>query len=167
MTRRGCSREEAVLAAALEGPGTPVAAELTEHLAACEHCRDLHVIVSALQDDHAMALADARVPSAGQMWWRAELRARQEAAAVAARPITVVTGVAIACLAGLLASVAGILAWWLRDSLATPAAQWLATDVTAVSAWPLPDGARVVLWLVAGLLLLATPLVLYMAFREE
>ena len=167
MTRRGCTREDAVLAAALEAPGTPVPADLAEHLAACDHCRDLHVIASALQDDHATALAEARVPSAGQTWWRAELRARQEAAAVAARPITIVTGVAVACLIGLFASVAGVLAWWLRDSLATPAAQWLTADVSTVSAWPLPDGARVVLWLAAGILLLATPLLLYVAFREE
>ena len=167
MMRRGCPREDAVLAAALEASDAPMPSELADHLAACEKCRDLHVIASALQDDHASELAEARVPSAGQTWWRAELRARQEAAVVAARPITVVTGVAIACLVGLLASVTGVIAWWLRDSLGTPAAQWLTSEASAVSAWALPDGARVLLWLVAGVLLLATPVVLYMAFREE
>ena len=34
-------------------------------------------------------LADTRLPSAGQVWWRAQVRARHEAAAVAARPVMV------------------------------------------------------------------------------
>ena len=34
-------------------------------------------------------LADTRLPAAGQVWWRAQMRARHEAAAVAARPVMV------------------------------------------------------------------------------
>ena len=84
MMRRACAHEDAVLAAALDTTrATPDA--VLAHLEACDSCRDLHTIASALHDDHAMALAEAHVPSAGQAWWRAELRARQEATALAAR----------------------------------------------------------------------------------
>ena len=167
MSRGTCPHEDAVLAAPLEGPDVPLSRELVDHLVTCESCRDLHVIASALHDDHAAAMAEARLPSAGQVWWRAELRARQEAATAAARPITVVTGVALACVVGLFASVAGVLVWWLRDAFATPAAQLVTSSVATASSWPVPDGARVLLWLIAGVLLLATPVVLYVAFREE
>jgi len=80
MMRRACAHEDAVLVAALDTTrATPDA--VLAHLEACDSCRDLHTIASALHDDHAMALAEAHVPSAGQAWWRAELRARQEATA--------------------------------------------------------------------------------------
>ena len=166
MSAPSCLREEAVLAAALETPRGPLSDELTAHLATCESCRDLHTIASALQDDQAEALAEARVPSAGQAWWRAEIRARQEAAAVASRPITIATGLAAACLIGVLASVAGVLVWWLQDSLAGPAAHVLANGLSGAP-WAVPTGMRLLLWLVAAVLCVATPLVLYVALREE
>ena len=165
MIPRPCPREEAVLAAALDAGSRPADADLLAHLDGCQGCRDLYRIASALHDDHAEHLAHARVPSAGQVWWRAELRARQEAAAVATRPITVATGIAAACLVGLLVSVAGALTWWLVGSLAAPATHVLGTVSTA-STWEALLGARAIVWFVAGLLL-ATPLVLYVAWREE
>jgi predicted anti-sigma-YlaC factor YlaD len=161
-----CTREDAVLAAALEAPRSPLSAELAEHLAACDSCRDLHIIAAALQDDQAEALADVRVPSAGQAWWRAEIRARQEAAVVAARPITVAAGLAAACLVGVLASVAGVLVWWLQDSLAIPATHVLGSGLSGAT-WAVPTGMRLLVWLVAGALCVVTPLVLYVALREE
>ena len=166
MRRPTCTREDAVLAAALDGRRGPLGDELAEHLAGCDSCRDLHTIASALQDDQADALAEARVPSAGQAWWRAEIRARQEAAMVAARPITIATGLAAACLIGLLASLAGVLAWWLQNSVAAPAAHVLGSSLT-VATWGAPTGMRLLVWLVTGALLVATPLVLYVALREE
>lgn len=167
MRARPCLHEEAVLAAAIEAPRAPLAADLAAHLAECDNCRDLHTIASALQDDQAEALAEARVPSAGQAWWRAEIRARQDAAAAAARPITVATGLAAACLIGLLASVAGVLGWWLQDSQAMPAAVQSVAAGLGSAAVSAPTSLRLALWLVAGVLLVATPVVLYVATRDE
>ncbi|WP_291981521.1 hypothetical protein [Luteitalea sp.] len=166
MTTRPCDHEEAVLAATLDASGRPLADALVAHLGACRSCRELHDIASVLHDDHATALVEARVPSAGQTWWRAELRARQDAAAMAARPITVVTGLAAACLIGLLASLTGLLAWWLQDAWTMPAtvqvmAGRLATAVVA------PTGVGLALWLALGVLLVATPLMLYVALRDD
>lgn len=166
MTPHACHREDAVLAAALETPRAPLSDELAAHLAQCDDCRNLHTIASALHDDHAAALADARVPSAGQTWWRAELRARQEAAALAARPITVVSGLAAACLVGALASVAGVLVWWLQGALVSPAAQML-VGTTSMSAEPGYSVLRLAVWLTVAALLVAMPVLLYVALREE
>lgn len=167
MRGRPCRHEDAVLAAAIEAPRAPLTADLASHLAECDDCRNLHTIASALQDDQVEALAEARVPSAGQAWWRAEIRARQDAAAAAARPITVATGLAAACLIGLLASVAGVLGWWLQDSLAMPAAVEAVASTLAAATWSAPTGLRVALWLVAGALLVATPVMLYVALHDE
>jgi predicted anti-sigma-YlaC factor YlaD len=164
---RTCAHEGAVLAAALAAPRAPLPDDLAAHLAGCDGCRDLHTIASALHDDQAEALADARVPSAGQAWWRAELRARQEAAATAARPITVATGLAIASLVGVFASLTGVLAWWLQEWLVIPAALPAATYSVASAALSAPTGLRLALWLVAGVLLVATPVLLYVALRDE
>jgi hypothetical protein len=49
----------------------------------------------------------ARVPTPEIIWWRAQMRARQEAASKAAQPIVFTQALAIAALIGLLVSVAG------------------------------------------------------------
>ena len=51
--------------------------------------------------------SDARVPTPEIVWWRAQMRAREEAARTAARPILFTQALAIAALIGLLVSVAG------------------------------------------------------------
>jgi predicted anti-sigma-YlaC factor YlaD len=166
MTRRPCAREDAVLAAALD---TMRAAptDVVEHLESCDHCRDLHRIASALHDEHAVAPAEAHVPSAGQAWWRAELRARQEATAIAARPITIATGIAAASLIGLLASLTGVLAFWLQDRLVSTSVLEAASNLLAVAGGTPATGLRLAIWICAGALLLATPLLLYVALRDE
>ncbi len=159
-----CANEEVVLAAALAPPDAPIADEATAHMAECDSCRELFILATTLRDDRSAAIANAHVPSAGQTWWRAGIRARQEAAAAAARPITVATGLAAACLVGLLLSVTGALAWWLRASLA-PAARVL-LDANP-SAWAMPTGMWLVVCVVALVATLAAPVVLYVATRED
>ena len=177
MMRRACAFEDAVLSDALDTTRA-TADDLVAHLDACEGCRDLHAIASALHDDHAVALAEAHVPSAGQVWWRAELRARQEATTLAARPITVATGIAAAAIIGLLASLTGALAWWLQDSPAftlratadkpiTGSAMEAVANLLLGAAGGEFTGLRLVIWLCAGAMLIATPVLLYMAFRDE
>jgi predicted anti-sigma-YlaC factor YlaD len=163
---RGCAHEESVLAAALDATGV-MPDDVAAHLGSCGDCRDLYGIASALQDDNAVALAEAHVPSAGQTWWRAELRSRQEAAALATRPITVATGIAAASVIGLLASLAGVLAWWLQGTVGTPTALQAAADVMLASVWGELTGLRLAIWLCAGAMLVATPVLLYVALRDE
>ena len=166
-----CSYEDAVVALALAGPDAGAAPALRAHLAGCPSCREVHGLVSVLHEDRAETLAQVQVPSAGLVWWKATLRARHEDAARATRPITVVAGLTAACLVGLLASVSGLIAWYLQDALAVqPAVQVLSAAIASIGA---TDGGgavtatRLVVWLVAGGLAVATPLLLSVALREE
>ena len=65
------------------------------------------IVADAIAAEAARARGEAAVPSSAIVWWRAQMRARQEAARAAERPITVVHGLAIACLSGLALSLAG------------------------------------------------------------
>ncbi len=164
---RACAMEEAVLEATRAMSHTPLPDAVLDHVAACDGCRDLHLVALSLQQDRAEVIAQARVPSAGQVWWRAELRARHEAAAIAARPITVASGLAVACAVGLLASLTGVLAWWLRDLLAVSTVVTGLLASLAPAGWAMPTGAWLAAWLVAGAMLLGAPVVLYVALRDE
>ncbi|HTV02766.1 MAG TPA: hypothetical protein VMF13_19610 [Luteitalea sp.] len=166
MMTRTCSHEDAVVAAALAGH--ELDAPLEAHVAGCANCREVHALVSVLHDDRADTLAQAQVPSAGLVWWKATLRARHEDAARATRPITVVAAVTAAAVAGLLVSVAGLLAWWMQDALAAqPIVQALAAAMSTSDPSGAVSGVRLAVWLVAGALLVATPLLLYVALRDE
>lgn len=65
-------------------------------------------LVEALRDDYAAACGDAPIPSAGLVWWRANLRARAEAAEKAERPLSVGHGVIGAAVAGAACAAAGV-----------------------------------------------------------
>jgi hypothetical protein len=97
-----CEREQEVVDAvtARRWPGRADAA-LRHHVDRCGICADVAAVALALRDDHEAGWSDARVPSAAHVWWRAQVRARQEAAATAARPITVAQGLAAASTIGL------------------------------------------------------------------
>jgi len=90
-----------------------VDAGLSQHVASCGICQDVIAVAAAMQEDSDAAWRewnDANVPSSGQMWWRAEMRARQDAVRDASRPVTVAQGVAAGLTLGL-AGAGGWLAW--------------------------------------------------------
>jgi hypothetical protein len=120
MTPTECLREAEILDEIGAGrwpEQTPAA--LREHVAACAVCRDLALVAAGLAADGdaaRTAMAGVPLPSAGQVWWRAELRARQEKALLAQRPITAVQVVATVALllalgSGLWAFVPGAWTW--------------------------------------------------------
>ena len=117
------------------------------------------IVAYAIAAEAALARQEATPPSSAIVWWRAQLRARQEATQAAERPITIVHGLAIACGAGLALSligsaVAGVRgsSGWLVDvyrSLATTAAPLASIDLT--SRWVLlPATAMLISALVAS-----------------
>jgi hypothetical protein len=61
-------------------------------------------IAKLIQEEYAQAQQQARVPPPELVWLHAEIRARDEAARKAVRPIVVGQAVGIAALAGLLAA---------------------------------------------------------------
>lgn len=91
---------------------------------------EIEAIVSeAIAAEAAMARTEAAPPSSAIVWWRAQMRARQEAAQAAERPITIVHGLAIASGAGLMLGLLGYLTGGLKASYA-----WLAATYQSVSA---------------------------------
>ena len=77
-----CRREEELFGALARGF---VGDELATHVAGCPACSEIRTVAGALLDERAEAMAEARVPSAGTMWWRLRIRRRQEDEARARR----------------------------------------------------------------------------------
>ena len=97
-----CTRERDVLdALAADCAVQEWADELRTHVDACTICRDIVAVALPLLQEHRAAVDGAHPPSSGIVWWRATMRARQEATQAATRPITVVQGVALASAAAL------------------------------------------------------------------
>lgn len=79
MAKRDCDRAFEVLECASPGE------ELRAHLAACDDCRELYDVSRSIATDRAELMRRAPVPSAGLMWWRANMRAQRDAARIAFR----------------------------------------------------------------------------------
>lgn len=111
MNTIGCNREHEVVAAVMSGRWPEGCdSELREHACACAVCRDVVAIAPALRED--LRRADVQVPAAGQVWWRAAIRARADAARDAVRPMIWLQALTGAGAAGL--AVAGVSMLWPR-----------------------------------------------------
>jgi len=83
MTDDLCPREADVLRAGDTGEWTP---ELRAHLVTCLACREVEAVTEVLRaavNDEPVALR----ASADDIWWKAQLQARQDARASAMRPL--------------------------------------------------------------------------------
>ncbi len=129
--------------------------DLRLQLTQCALCADLLEVARAIHDDRESGLADVRVPSAGLVWWRAELRARQEAMRNASRPITFVQAFGAACTAGVVFALISR-AWpWLKSLLELP-------DFSALS---LAQWGVLLAFTLA--LLVVAPLAMYLVLSDE
>src|SRR5262245_25068803 len=105
---------------------------------------DEQQVPEVIREDYEAAMRQARVPPPELVWMRAKVRAREEAARKAARPIVLAQSIGIAAFAGLLVSLAG------HFSLAQ-----------------LPEvPVRLVALVLGGWLVLA-PVAVYLAFSRE
>jgi hypothetical protein len=185
MSRSECAREPQVVQAVLSGLWPEqVDSELTAHASACEICGEVATVATLLRHDNEQARRDVQVPAAGQVWWRAAVRARLETAQAATRPMTWLHGITAACMAGVtLAAIS--MAWpsilsgsaWVRAQLlawlpggealgsAAPGSAALGDGVAGVVTMAL--GQSVVLGLVAAACLVLAPVVLYFALSDE
>ncbi len=114
-----CSREQELIDA-VESRRWPdrIDSDLRSHVDECSFCADVVEVVSALHADRDAVMENVQIPAASVVWWRAELKARQEAAQVAARPITLVLAFAAASTVGvglaLLGLVTPVVGEWLN-----------------------------------------------------
>jgi hypothetical protein len=168
-----CEQEAAVLEA-VESGRWPQACdpELRAHVSQCSICADVLLVAQTLQRENQWARAEVALPAAGLVWWKAQMRAKREAAERAAEPIAMVEKAA--GIFGVLSLIA--LTIW-RWDLVTEWFSWL-RDLPNSSAFH-PDG----LWnssflitpqnfgfltiLSAGACLLLASVVLYLSLSKE
>lgn len=178
-----CPREQEVLeAVASRRWPTRCDEELRAHVTSCAVCADLATVAAALLDADGEAPAGG-LPPASLVWWRAQLRARQEAARSALRPIRLTQGVAAVCaLALAIVAVSFVLpqAW---NAVATAAERLPDIDVHALvmriaSVLPAFDAdaasqaalaalANRGVQLAAGAWLILAPVAIYLAFARD
>ena len=154
-----CRREQDVVDAVTSGRWPDRAEEdLRSHVAQCGICHDVADVACALQTDHERRWQDARVPSAGLVWWRAEMRARAEATRAAARPMVVAEGIAAVCAVVFAATLFGLALPWVLSSNG-----WLneATTIMRTPAFGLP------LVLALGACIVLAPVAVYLALSDQ
>jgi hypothetical protein len=72
-------------------------AALRSHVENCAACSEVVLVAQLLQQESVSLLAEVKLPDAGLVWWKAQLRARREAAELATRPIALAERFALAC----------------------------------------------------------------------
>jgi hypothetical protein len=160
MTIIECPRESDVLDAVASGKWPHRVPELAGHVASCAVCSDVVAVAQAMRADHEVVWQEANIPSSGQAWWRAEMRARHEAILRASRPIAIAQGAALLVAIAVIGAI-GWLGWtWIRQEPSI-------IDLSRVSAQAL--ASPLALSLVVALLTLAviTPVALYLVLSDE
>lgn len=150
--------------------------DVVAHAADCDVCRDVLAVAMAMREDETRVEAEilastplhhSVVPDATLVWWRSQLRAHEDAARKAARPIAMVQGIGIGI--GLVAVVSTTrMAWpWIKTyaggtlgGLSDAALRAATASVATIAAAPL--------WLTASVIvaLIAAPIAVYAAIRE-
>ena len=166
MKPEACMREQEVVRAVVMRSWPQGAdEELRTHVETCASCVEAVTIATLLGEERDRALHDVHVPAAGQVWWRAALRAHAEAAEAARRPMVWLHGIAGACAAGLGAALIALVWPWVREALAWIAArEFDLPDVQPLLA-VLRPGVPLALAVLACLVL--TPIVVYFALSDD
>jgi len=175
-----CENEKLVIEAARTGRWD---ADLQRHIAECESCADAALAARVLNEMRASDEAEARIPHAGLMWWKAQLLAKQRAGERATQPINFVERFAYAWAA--LCAV-GICVWqWrvIRAWLASLAGRPISLNVgslrsfvsraclNAIPNWPSKSvyvqGPGLIATVSVGILLVFIVFAAYLSFSEE
>ena len=149
-----CPREQEVLEAVVS---TRWPEDLRSHVEQCRECGDLAVVAGALHEEREAAWSEAHPPTPGQVWWRATMRTRAEAARSAARPITVLQALAAACAIGAFAALVTRSWTSLEQSIA-----WITGRLSAVVMQQ-----ALIIGLVLGAALVLTSFVLYFVLSDD
>lgn len=141
---------------------------LREHVAGCGICSDVAEIARAFFEDREVAHAEAVVPSASGIWWRSQIRAREESARLAARPIAIVQAVATICVAAISLAAAPTASTWVRQMIAAlGATTWWSLPGDVSMSWIVGAAAYTTLPLLAvGMWIVLAPVVVYLALDE-
>jgi len=165
-----CPRETAVVNAVLSGSWPHACDEsLVAHADVCATCREVASVSILLREDSESSRIETHIPAAGQVWWRAAVRARLESTHAAARPMTwmhaitasIVIGAVLAALTALWPVLPGVFttAW-------SAAREFLPNPQVAIA---IGNGLRtsLLLGLIGAVLMLLAPLALYFVFSDD
>ena len=145
-------------------------AELRDHVRGCAMCADVAEIAGPLADERDRSWHEADVPQASLVWWRAQMRARAEAASLARRPIAMAQSVAVVCLGVAALFVIRPLLPWMAAAGASlrDIASWIVPRAIDVSnAFALATGGSVPLLAVTISAVVLPILVLYFALVDQ
>lgn len=164
-----CDREEDVLDALASGRWpSRCDDDIRAHVSSCGVCADLVEVAAAVVEDRDVLWREARVPPPGVVWWRAQLRAREEAARAAVRPVAFIQGNAASVAVWLAVSLVraippDYLADW-RTWVAgiVPSVKFTMTDVSSMIAL-----VPLAILVIIGASLLLAPLAIYLAVADE
>jgi flagellar biosynthesis regulator FlaF len=165
VTAVDCPREADVLEAiAAQRWPHRVDDALQAHVAACPVCADVALMVPLFAAERESALLDAVVvPPSQVVWFRAQARARADAARQAARPIAIMQAVGLASAAAVISVFIGAIAWWVWTRTS-----WLQAiaDVSLVPVDSMHIAIRGTLLAIALWLLLA-PVAVYLVAADD
>jgi hypothetical protein len=126
------------------------------------------IVADAIKAEASYAASEAQPPSSAIVWWRAQMRARQEAAQIAEQPITIVHALAVAAGIGLVLSVIGYMTAGVKGSAAWLTGVWQSM-ASAASALP-PDVTSRVLSLTlsaAAVSIVVASIAAYFIYADE
>ena len=174
MNASDCSRQHDVIEAILAGgwPGS-ADADLRDHVSGCVVCGAAAELAAMLGAERAAACTEARIAPSGAVWWRAQMRARQQATRAATWPIAAAVGVLVACTAGFGIAVAPALFDWLRESVPAVASVLPALRFPSLPApvappadsW-LPVSIQTAVWIGLVACVVLTPAAIYLIFAD-
>lgn len=162
---------EPLVGEALRAGGWPhgVETSLVAHVSACGQCAEVVTVTRLLMAEWEATRREAPLPAAEVIWWRAQLRARQEAARMAALPVQVALGIALAAACGLLAAFGDSLLAWIAGQVSIAGSSLIVEALSIepprfVAASPFTIGV-IVLALVAAAVL--APVAVYVAGERD
>lgn len=164
-----CAREQELLDAVAANRWPERADDdLRAHVSGCSLCADVAAIAVAFVQDRECAPAPAAVPPAAVVWWKSQVRARDEAARIAARPIVMVQVVATVCVAVASLAVAPAASAWVRSLIASlGATDWWTVPADVGFSWVVNAAAYTTLPMLAvGVWVVLAPVVVYLALDE-
>ena len=164
-----CARESEVVSAVLMGAWPDRCDEaLVNHASQCGICGEVAAVAVVIREASEHERREAPVPVAGQVWWRAAVRARLEASHAATQPMTWLHGITAALFIGVMLAVAGTAGPAIVSGLDTVKALG-ATLLTSEAATAMAGPLRTMLLitLAAGVVLVIAPIAIYLALSDE
>ncbi|HWI16521.1 MAG TPA: hypothetical protein VNT81_02150 [Vicinamibacterales bacterium] len=165
-----CPHEQHVVNAVLAGSWPERCDEnLVTHAAACQTCKEVASVSILLREDVDSSRIEVQVPAAGQVWWRAAVRARLESTQAATRPIGWMHAITAAMVAGVFLAI--VTAVWpmvpgVLQTLRSASAEFFpSTTVATAIAGGLAQ--TVLIGVVAAALLLLAPLAVYFVLSDD